>query len=39
MNVYQMSMVATVGMLIAMAGISKVTGDNRNVRIMIKENG
>ena len=28
MNVYQMSMVATVGMLIAMAGISKVTGDS-----------
>jgi len=28
MNVYQMSMVATMGMLIAMAGISKVTGDS-----------
>lgn len=28
MNVYQMSMVAVAGMLIAMAGISKVTGDS-----------
>jgi hypothetical protein len=28
MNVYQMSMVAAAGMLIAMAGISKVTGDS-----------
>ena len=28
MNVYQMSMVAVVGMCIAMVGISKVTGDS-----------
>ena len=28
MNVYQMSMVAVVGMCVAMAGISKVTGDS-----------